>query len=178
MVNHGRVELLAHPLSQKYLEMKWNSYGKYFHLATLLFYCVFLSFVTIFSSSLMNLEDTGNSTNMQSRILFSDIDLSDIMKKTNGDKRVEGNELNYSIFSNSCKKIFIWVHYKYDFNGKVNTICIVEKYYCSGKGFVAEGIRPASRKFWVRFPVAPRLISLLCVFLIRLIVNIILIISS
>ncbi|GAB0086812.1 transient receptor potential cation channel subfamily A member 1 [Sergentomyia squamirostris] len=54
MVSHGRVELLAHPLSQKYLQMKWNSYGKYFHLANLLFYCVFLFFVTMFSSQLMN----------------------------------------------------------------------------------------------------------------------------
>ncbi|CRK86167.1 CLUMA_CG000050, isoform A [Clunio marinus] len=54
MVTHGRVELLSHPLSQKYLQMKWNSYGKYFHLANLLIYSVFLIFVTIYSSQLMN----------------------------------------------------------------------------------------------------------------------------
>lgn len=54
MVSHGRVELLAHPLSQKYLQMKWNSYGKYFHLANLLFYCIFLFLVTMFSHQLMN----------------------------------------------------------------------------------------------------------------------------
>lgn len=53
MVCHGRVELLAHPLSQKYLQMKWNSYGKYFHLANVLFYSIFLTFVTCFSSHLM-----------------------------------------------------------------------------------------------------------------------------
>lgn len=53
MVSHGRVELLSHPLSQKYLQMKWNSYGKYFHLANLLIYSVFLLFVTIFSSQMM-----------------------------------------------------------------------------------------------------------------------------
>ncbi|KAL4717669.1 hypothetical protein ACJJTC_000818 [Scirpophaga incertulas] len=53
MVQHGRVELLAHPLSQKYLQMKWNSYGKYFHLANLLFYCVYLIFVTVFTYLLM-----------------------------------------------------------------------------------------------------------------------------
>jgi hypothetical protein len=53
MVQHGRVELLAHPLSQKYLQMKWNSYGKYFHLANLLFYSIFLFFITIYSSQLM-----------------------------------------------------------------------------------------------------------------------------
>lgn len=53
MVSHGRVELLAHPLSQKYLQMKWNSYGKYFHLTNLLIYSIFLVFVTIFSSQIM-----------------------------------------------------------------------------------------------------------------------------
>jgi transient receptor potential cation channel subfamily A protein 1 len=61
MVAHGRVELLAHPLSQKYLQMKWNSYGKYFHLANLLFYCIFLAFVTIFSAQLMD-DNSMNST--------------------------------------------------------------------------------------------------------------------
>ncbi|CAG5039511.1 unnamed protein product [Parnassius apollo] len=54
MVAHGRVELLAHPLSQKYLQMKWNSYGKYFHLANLLVYCIFLTFVTVYTYLLMN----------------------------------------------------------------------------------------------------------------------------
>ncbi|CAH1647463.1 unnamed protein product [Spodoptera littoralis] len=58
MVAHGRVELLAHPLSQKYLQMKWHSYGKYFHLANLLFYCIFLIFVTVYTYLLM-----GNSEN-------------------------------------------------------------------------------------------------------------------
>lgn len=40
----------------------------------------------------MNLEDSGNATKVQSRIYFKDIDLSNIIKKTNGDKHVEGNE--------------------------------------------------------------------------------------
>jgi transient receptor potential cation channel subfamily A protein 1 len=62
MVAHGRVELLAHPLSQKYLQMKWNSYGKYFHLANLLFYCIFLAFVTVFTAQLMD----DNSVNRTS----------------------------------------------------------------------------------------------------------------
>jgi transient receptor potential cation channel subfamily A protein 1 len=63
MVAHGRVELLAHPLSQKYLQMKWNSYGKYFHLANLLLYCIFLSFVTIFAAQLMD-DSSKNTTEM------------------------------------------------------------------------------------------------------------------
>lgn len=57
MVSHGRVELLAHPLSQKYLQMKWNSYGKYFHFAYLLFYSIFLTFVTLFSKELMHKDE-------------------------------------------------------------------------------------------------------------------------
>ncbi|XP_053683490.1 transient receptor potential cation channel subfamily A member 1 [Sabethes cyaneus] len=71
MVTHGRVELLAHPLSQKYLQMKWNSYGKYFHLANLLFYSVFLFFVTLFTSQLMrsNLATPGASGNVTEQVL-------------------------------------------------------------------------------------------------------------
>lgn len=62
MVTHGRVELLAHPLSQKYLQMKWNSYGKYFHVTNLLIYTVFLMFVTIYASQLMNCVSSNNRT--------------------------------------------------------------------------------------------------------------------
>lgn len=66
MVTHGRVELLAHPLSQKYLQMKWNSYGKYFHVTNLLIYTVFLMFVTIYASQLMDCvnRDTSDSRSM------------------------------------------------------------------------------------------------------------------
>lgn len=70
MVNHGRVELLAHPLSQKYLQMKWNTYGKYFHLAHLLFYTIFLIFVTLFSSQLMSYSYNHNSLNITSEALL------------------------------------------------------------------------------------------------------------
>ena len=68
MVSHGRVELLAHPLSQKYLQMKWNSYGKYFALANLLFYSIFLFFITMYSSQLMQ---NGNKTVV--KVLTQDI---------------------------------------------------------------------------------------------------------
>lgn len=67
MVTHGRVELLAHPLSQKYLQMKWNSYGKYFHVTNLLIYTVFLMFVTIYASQLMdcvNRDSPNNQTTL------------------------------------------------------------------------------------------------------------------
>lgn len=72
MVSHGRVELLAHPLSQKYLQMKWNSYGKYFHVANVLFYSIFLSFVTCFSSQLMIRDDTKyNLTHLSDHVLIT-----------------------------------------------------------------------------------------------------------
>ncbi|KAJ8954916.1 hypothetical protein NQ318_016856 [Aromia moschata] len=64
MVTHGRVELLAHPLSQKYLQMKWNSYGKYFHLANVLFYSIFLAFITCFAAQLMSQEESRTVLNI------------------------------------------------------------------------------------------------------------------
>ncbi|CAG9763418.1 unnamed protein product [Ceutorhynchus assimilis] len=77
MVAHGRVELLAHPLSQKYLQMKWNSYGKYFHLTNLVFYCLFLGFITCFSSQLMEHEaasnfNYGNFSNLTTKQKFAE----------------------------------------------------------------------------------------------------------
>lgn len=75
MVTHGRVELLAHPLSQKYLQMKWNAYGKYFHVTNLLIYTVFLSFVTIYASHLMQSADTNepniNNNSSSAKLNFS-----------------------------------------------------------------------------------------------------------
>lgn len=62
MVAYGRVELLSHPLSQKYLQMKWNTYGKYFHVTNLLIYIIFLSFVTIYASQLMQSVDANNTS--------------------------------------------------------------------------------------------------------------------
>lgn len=70
MVQHGRVELLAHPLSQKYLQMKWNSYGKYFHLANLLLYSIFLIFVTIYSSQLMHSDTIESKVRLLYMTLF------------------------------------------------------------------------------------------------------------
>lgn len=53
MVSYGRVELLSHELSLKYLKMKWNAYGKYINSAHLILYCLFLAFVTIFAASIV-----------------------------------------------------------------------------------------------------------------------------
>ncbi|XP_050360802.1 transient receptor potential cation channel subfamily A member 1 [Nymphalis io] len=79
MVAHGRVELLAHPLSQKYLQMKWNSYGKYFHLANVLFYCIYLTFVTIFTYKLMgkplvNVNKFNETTDIDSGYFSTDFE--------------------------------------------------------------------------------------------------------
>lgn len=89
MVSHGRVELLAHPLSQKYLQMKWHSYGKYFHLANLLFYCIFLFLVTMFSHQLMSCMQiyTPNATT-NNIDLYSDINDSE---QIDADHKEESN---------------------------------------------------------------------------------------
>lgn len=50
MVYHGRVELLSHDLSQKYLQMKWNAYGKYIHFSHLVLYLCYLGILTSFAS--------------------------------------------------------------------------------------------------------------------------------
>ena len=46
---NGRVDLLMHPLTQKYLEMKWKAYGRHVHMAVLFIYLLFLAKVTLFS---------------------------------------------------------------------------------------------------------------------------------
>lgn len=54
MVLFGRVGLLSHDLSQKYLQMKWNAYGKYFQLANLVLYLLYLVILTAFATSSYN----------------------------------------------------------------------------------------------------------------------------
>lgn len=49
MVECGRVTLLMHPLTQKFLEMKWQAYGRYIHLSILFVYLVNLSLITYFT---------------------------------------------------------------------------------------------------------------------------------
>lgn len=90
MVTHGRVELLAHPLSQKYLQMKWNAYGKYFHVTNLVIYTVFLFFVTLYASELMQNVDAGNVTHQ----------LQDPTPNSSDQVRKSANENSFSdIFS-------------------------------------------------------------------------------
>ncbi|XP_037070283.1 transient receptor potential cation channel subfamily A member 1-like [Pollicipes pollicipes] len=55
MVRHGRIELLMHPLTQKYLEMKWQAYGRFCHLLSLLLYAAFVILVTVHGMNLMHL---------------------------------------------------------------------------------------------------------------------------
>ncbi|XP_076043693.1 transient receptor potential cation channel subfamily A member 1-like [Oratosquilla oratoria] len=55
MVNSGRVDLLMHPLTQKFLEMKWSAYGRYIHLVNLFIYLLFLSMVTIFAAGVLGI---------------------------------------------------------------------------------------------------------------------------
>jgi hypothetical protein len=53
MVSYGRVDLLSHELSHKYLQMKWNAYGKYIHLAQLILYILYLAILTTFASNIV-----------------------------------------------------------------------------------------------------------------------------
>ncbi|XP_037797640.1 transient receptor potential cation channel subfamily A member 1-like [Penaeus monodon] len=53
MVKCGRVELLLHPLTQKFLEMKWEAYGRFIHMFNLALYVVFLGLVTFFGVGLL-----------------------------------------------------------------------------------------------------------------------------
>lgn len=48
MIDHKQHELLMHSVTQKYLEMKWNLYGKYVAVANLLSYLVFLLSLTVY----------------------------------------------------------------------------------------------------------------------------------
>lgn len=103
MVSHGRVELLAHPLSQKYLQMKWNSYGKYFHLANVLLYSIFLAFVTCFSSQLMkteNFDDDSSFLDIDSILAHTpETTLSQILlNKTSDSDHSVSIPLSYCIF--------------------------------------------------------------------------------
>ncbi|XP_050311925.1 transient receptor potential cation channel subfamily A member 1 isoform X2 [Anthonomus grandis grandis] len=92
MVAHGRVELLAHPLSQKYLQMKWNSYGKYCHLTNLLFYCMFLGSITCFSSQLMQHEKAVNFTSMNFTNMTNDEKFAERKSK------ILNVEISYSMY--------------------------------------------------------------------------------
>ncbi|CAL8070273.1 unnamed protein product [Orchesella dallaii] len=59
MVYHGRVELLSHDLSHKYLQMKWNAYGKYIHFSHLILYLCYLGILTSFASGYLKRDRAG-----------------------------------------------------------------------------------------------------------------------
>uniref|UniRef100_T1JBU6 Ion transport domain-containing protein n=1 Tax=Strigamia maritima TaxID=126957 RepID=T1JBU6_STRMM len=54
MVQYKRLELLCHPVCQKYIQMKWKAYGMHFHMANLVLYIVFMSLLTLFATLLMD----------------------------------------------------------------------------------------------------------------------------
>ena len=55
MVRHCRIELLMHPLTQKYLAMKWQAYGRICHMLSMLLYAVFVALVTAHGVHLLQL---------------------------------------------------------------------------------------------------------------------------
>lgn len=107
MVTHGRVELLAHPLSQKYLQMKWNSYGKYFHVTNLLIYTVFLMFVTIYASQLMECVNRDTSINRTQTNDTKEVGMSCLANRTNvwwKKKKKTNSQLKSYFFSIICSR--------------------------------------------------------------------------
>ncbi|XP_070000625.1 transient receptor potential cation channel subfamily A member 1-like [Penaeus vannamei] len=77
MVKCGRVELLLHPLTQKFLEMKWEAYGRFIHMFNLALYVVFLGLVTFFGVGLLSTLDpevpasaTPFSSSFSSSLIF------------------------------------------------------------------------------------------------------------
>ncbi|XP_072018043.1 transient receptor potential cation channel subfamily A member 1-like [Amphiura filiformis] len=48
MVQFNRIDLLSHPVCVNYLSMKWDAYGRIFHLFNLMLYVTFLCFMTSF----------------------------------------------------------------------------------------------------------------------------------
>ncbi|XP_066946629.1 transient receptor potential cation channel subfamily A member 1 [Macrobrachium rosenbergii] len=63
MVECGRLELLMHPLTQRYLDMKWQAYGKAVHMFNLFTYLVYLSLVTIMAVGVLGNKSLGDFTN-------------------------------------------------------------------------------------------------------------------
>jgi len=86
MVSHGRVELLSHELSHKYLQMKWNAYGKYIHLAQLVLYILYLAILTSFASNIVYTNELEHEAEhdvamqMQSRTLSVGASTSKLLK--------------------------------------------------------------------------------------------------
>lgn len=97
MVTHGRVELLAHPLSQKYLQMKWNAYGKYFHVTNLLIYMVFLAFVTIYASQLM--QNVDQNTTVQGPVSIHTNNAAVVSKIQNSKSFIEWKYWKCHVFN-------------------------------------------------------------------------------
>uniref|UniRef100_A0A672L0R5 Transient receptor potential cation channel subfamily A member 1-like n=1 Tax=Sinocyclocheilus grahami TaxID=75366 RepID=A0A672L0R5_SINGR len=65
MVQYNRLELLTHPVSQKYLEMKWYAYGSKVHLLNLAVYLLGLLPLTYLILNLRPKQDVfGNNTSV------------------------------------------------------------------------------------------------------------------
>ncbi|XP_016142138.1 transient receptor potential cation channel subfamily A member 1-like [Sinocyclocheilus grahami] len=65
MVQYNRLELLTHPVSQKYLEMKWKAYGSKVHLLNLAVYLLGLLPLTYLILNLRPKQDVfGNNTSV------------------------------------------------------------------------------------------------------------------
>nr|BAX76612.1 transient receptor potential cation channel subfamily A member 1 [Patiria pectinifera] len=48
MVKFNRIKLLSHPVCVNYLSLKWNAYGRTYHVLNIFLYLFFLAFLTMF----------------------------------------------------------------------------------------------------------------------------------
>lgn len=96
MVDNGRVDLLMHPLTQRFLEMKWQAYGKAIHLSNLLVFLVFLGFITFFAVGFLGIDDvteevlaaTESSIQSTESIIQTTESINEIMKITQNSERL------------------------------------------------------------------------------------------
>lgn len=72
MVQSGRVDLLMHPLTQKFLQMKWHAYGMYIHLLNMFLYLLFLTMVTLFAASIMKPNPFNQETTLFNSSLIAE----------------------------------------------------------------------------------------------------------
>ncbi|OXA64028.1 Transient receptor potential cation channel subfamily A member 1 [Folsomia candida] len=112
MVSYGRVELLSHDLSQKYLHMKWNGYGRFVHVTQLVLYLIFLVVLTSYAShnSKSKSEDSSMSilsSSLKTRAGNLRNDSSNLTKDDAWETTLMGTAHTYSIWE-AVKAVLIF----------------------------------------------------------------------
>uniref|UniRef100_A0A8B9HCX4 Transient receptor potential cation channel, subfamily A, member 1b n=1 Tax=Astyanax mexicanus TaxID=7994 RepID=A0A8B9HCX4_ASTMX len=83
MVQYNRLELLTHPVCQKYLEMKWKAYGSKVHLLNLAVYLLGLLPLTYL---IINLKPTQNTSVNGTTVTMASVSFRTVPPNTQHDK--------------------------------------------------------------------------------------------